>query len=93
MGAFYGLPVSGMSFEASALHFSIHENGLWTGGAYGMEASLPATIAIILFAAMLFWRFFRSGAYRAYSEPGSKKRMLRFFGYEGEAKEKAEENE
>lgn len=93
MGAFYGLPVSGMSFEASTLHFSIHENGLWTGGAYGMEASLPATIAIILFAAMLFWRFFRSGAYRAYSEPGSKKRMLRFFGYEGEAKEKAEENE
>lgn len=80
MGAFYGLPVSGMAFSESAIRFSLHEDGLWTGGAYGMEASLLATVVIVLFTAMLFYRFIRSGVYHSYREPGSNERLLRYLG-------------
>ena len=48
MGFILGLPVSGISFPVSLLHAEASGPTILTGGAYGPEAGLLATGAIIL---------------------------------------------
>ncbi len=53
-GNFYGMPVSGNPSGPSVMRFSLPEgNDLWTGGAFGIEAGLGATIVSIVLCLLL----------------------------------------
>ncbi len=55
MGLCFGLPISGMQMRNSLL-VSANQEPLWlTGGSYGCEGGLAATVVFIL-AALLIWR-------------------------------------
>lgn len=55
-GNFYGLPVSGMQSGPSVFHFEpINGMELWTGGSFGLESGLGATIVTaVVITALLF---------------------------------------
>jgi membrane protease YdiL (CAAX protease family) len=56
MGAFFGLPVSGLKLISSPLLLSTSEGPLWlTGGSYGPEGGVSATIALLM-AMIVIWR-------------------------------------
>jgi membrane protease YdiL (CAAX protease family) len=56
MGAFFGLPVSGLRIPQEPLFLSTSENPTWlTGGSYGSEGGAAATLAIIV-ATFIIWR-------------------------------------
>jgi hypothetical protein len=56
MGAFFGLPVSGLRIPQDPLFLSTSENPIWlTGGIYGSEGGAAATVALIV-ATILIWR-------------------------------------
>lgn len=52
-GNFYGLPVSGMSTGSSVLRFELSGSDLWTGGRFGIESGLGATIVSVVLIALL----------------------------------------
>lgn len=54
-GNFYGLPVSGMNTGSSVLRFELGENELWTGGSFGVESGLGATIVCAVVIALLIF--------------------------------------
>ena len=48
MGAFFGIPVSGLSIPQHPLFISTSQQPLWlTGGNYGAEGGAAATIVLI----------------------------------------------
>jgi len=56
MGAFFGLPVSGLKLIDRPFLLSTSENPVWlTGGDYGSEGGLAVT-AILLIATLVIWR-------------------------------------
>ena len=56
MGAFFGLPVSGLVFSHQTLLVSTSENPIWlTGGIYGCEGGAAATI-VLIFATVIIRR-------------------------------------
>ncbi|MCI0664078.1 MAG: CPBP family intramembrane metalloprotease [Acidobacteria bacterium] len=56
LGAFFGLPVSGLVFSHQTVLISTSENPLWlTGGSYGCEGGAAATI-VLLIATVIIWR-------------------------------------
>ncbi len=56
MGAFFGLPVSGLKLVSSPLLLSTSEQPQWlTGGSYGPEGGVSATIVLLL-ATVIIWR-------------------------------------
>lgn len=56
MGAFFGIPVSGLRIPQHPLLVSSSGEPAWlTGGSYGSEGGVAATIALIL-ATILIWR-------------------------------------
>jgi hypothetical protein len=55
MGAFFGIPVSGLQIE-NPLLITSGEGPVWlTGGRYGSEGGAAATIALII-AGIVIWR-------------------------------------
>lgn len=55
MGAFFGLPVSGYRIPQHPIFVSSNDNPIWlTGGAYGSEGGIAATIVIII-ATIFIW--------------------------------------
>lgn len=54
-GNFYGLPVSGMETGPSVLRFSLTDSPLWSGGAFGIEGSMPALIVELIVIALLLF--------------------------------------
>ena len=54
-GNFYGLPVSGIEAGPSVLRFSLTDEKLWSGGAFGIEASLPSLIVELAVIALLLF--------------------------------------
>jgi CAAX protease family protein len=55
-GFFFGHPVSGIAAGTALLHRASADQSLWTGGAFGPEASLPTAIVLAAsLAAVLFW--------------------------------------
>ena len=52
-GNFYGLPVSGMNTGSSVFRFELGANELWTGGVFGVESGLGATIVCVAVIALL----------------------------------------
>jgi uncharacterized protein len=56
LGAFFGLPVSGLVFSHQTFLISTSENPTWlTGGSYGSEGGAAATI-VLLVASAVIWR-------------------------------------
>jgi uncharacterized protein len=56
LGAFFGLPVSGLVFSQQAVLISTSENPVWlTGGSYGSEGGAAATIVLFI-ATIIIWR-------------------------------------
>lgn len=56
MGAFFGLPVSGLKFVQHPVLLSTSEAPLWlTGGSYGCEGGIPATLVLVA-ATMVIWK-------------------------------------
>lgn len=56
LGAFFGLPVSGMKLPSSPVFVSTSEAPVWlTGGSYGSEGGAAATIVLVI-AIFLIWR-------------------------------------
>ena len=56
-GFFFGHPVSGIFPGTALIVRSSADDSLWTGGAFGPEASLPTAIVLAgCLAAVLFWR-------------------------------------
>ncbi|MBO0861688.1 MAG: CPBP family intramembrane metalloprotease, partial [Chloracidobacterium sp.] len=56
MGAFFGIPVSGLAIENSLLVTSSQGRVVWlTGGSYGSEGGAAATLALII-AIIVIWR-------------------------------------
>jgi membrane protease YdiL (CAAX protease family) len=56
LGAFFGLPVSGLRIPQAPLLVSSSEDPVWlTGGSYGSEGGAAATAALIV-ATILIWR-------------------------------------
>lgn len=56
-GAFFGLPVSGITSLTTAPFFEQIDKGanLWTGGDYGIEGGIACTIAIIISGALVWF--------------------------------------
>ena len=56
MGAFFGLPVSGLKFVPHPVLLSTSEAPLWlTGGSYGCEGGIPATVVLVA-ATIVIWK-------------------------------------
>ncbi|MBO0724839.1 MAG: CPBP family intramembrane metalloprotease [Blastocatellia bacterium] len=55
MGAFFGIPVSGLAIENSLLVTSSHGPVWLTGGSYGSEGGAAATVALVI-AIIVIWR-------------------------------------
>jgi hypothetical protein len=56
MGAFFGLPVSGLNIPQHPILISTSESPVWlTGGGYGCEGGAAATIVLIT-ATIFIWR-------------------------------------
>lgn len=54
-GNFYGLPVSGMATGSSVLNFELTGSELWTGGSFGLESGLGATIVCAVVILLLIF--------------------------------------
>ena len=62
-GFFFGHPVSGIFPGTALIQRTAADDSLWTGGAFGPEASLPTVIILAgCLAAVLFWRRERKAA-------------------------------
>lgn len=56
MGAFFGLPVSGLTVPQHPIFVSTSENPVWlTGGSYGCEGGIAVTVVIVI-ATIFIWR-------------------------------------
>ncbi len=55
LGTFWGLPVSGFDFGLSVLEPTHLGHPLWTGGAFGPEASAVTTAVLALTLAVVLW--------------------------------------
>jgi hypothetical protein len=56
MGAFFGLPVSGIAGVGGSLFISTSEEPVWlTGGSYGSEGGAAATVVLIMAILLLWW--------------------------------------
>ncbi len=55
LGVVYGLPVSGIRDFSIVLRSSAHGSRLLTGGGYGIEASLPGTLVLLLGFLLVAW--------------------------------------
>ena len=56
-GFVWGQPVSGMPMDGALVHVTSAKSMLWTGSAFGPEASLPTAVAVIaLTVVALAWR-------------------------------------
>lgn len=67
MGNFYGIPVSGLEPHSTSLIFMSPTNGssdLLTGGDFGTEGGVPATLTMLVAAAIAFIAWRRSGRER-----------------------------
>ncbi|BDG04782.1 CPBP family intramembrane glutamic endopeptidase [Anaeromyxobacter oryzae] len=62
MGAVLGLPISGIPIPA-LLRADVTGPGLWTGGRFGPEASLPMAIFVVLASATYVWRAAAAGRF------------------------------
>lgn len=51
-GNLYGLPVSGMATGSSVFRFELSGSELWTGGQFGVESGLGATIVSVVLIAL-----------------------------------------
>ena len=66
-GNFYGLAVSGLDAGSSVLNTQIRQGrDLFTGGEFGVEASVCTTVVIVVF--IVIEAFLLSGKYRKYAE-------------------------
>ena len=54
-GNFYGLPVSGTNSGDSIFSISLKGADILNGGAFGIEASLPATIILLVAIVVLLF--------------------------------------
>lgn len=56
MGAFFGLPVSGLKFVQHPVLLSTSEAPLWlTGGSYGCEGGVTATVVLVI-TTLVIWK-------------------------------------
>ena len=56
MGAVFGLPVSGLKFVPHSVLLATSEAPLWlTGGSYGCEGGIAATLVLIV-ATVIIWQ-------------------------------------
>lgn len=55
LGVVYGLPVSGLRDFSIVVRSTAHGSRLLTGGAYGIEASLPGTLVLLLGFLLVAW--------------------------------------
>src|SRR5205085_9197084 len=63
-GGIFNAPISGTQFPGM-LNFKIVGPEVWTGGAFGPEASLVSVLVWLPPAGLLGWRAIRSGRWRA----------------------------
>ena len=72
LGLVFGLPVSGLRLFNVVVHTTATGRAWLTGGAYGMEASLPGAL-VVLVALVIVWRAFRfAGSSTRASFPAAK---------------------
>ncbi len=55
LGVVYGLPVSGLRDFSIVVRSSAHGSHILTGGSYGVEASLPGTLVLLLGFLLVAW--------------------------------------
>jgi len=55
LGVVYGLPVSGLRDFSIVVRSTAHGSHILTGGAYGLEASLPGTLVLLLGFLLVAW--------------------------------------
>ncbi|HEU5403550.1 MAG TPA: type II CAAX endopeptidase family protein [Terriglobales bacterium] len=55
LGVVYGLPVSGLRDFSVVVRSAAHGSHILTGGAYGIEASLPGTLVLLLGFLLVAW--------------------------------------
>lgn len=55
LGSVYGLPVSGLRDFSVVVRSAAHGPHILTGGAYGIEASLPGTVVLLLGFLLVAW--------------------------------------
>lgn len=55
LGVVYGLPVSGLRDFSIVVRSTAHGSHILTGGTYGLEASLPGTLVLLLGFVLVTW--------------------------------------
>lgn len=58
-GNLFGLPVSGMQIGVSLLQLDEAGRDWWTGGSFGPEGGLAATLVLVIASVFISWLFYR----------------------------------